>query len=44
MGDEAFSYSLEKALHDTEVRHFIAESRREDGDIYEGLLELVTRV
>ena len=40
MAYDAFSYDLEKALQDAKVRKYLAESRREEGDIYDGVLEL----
>lgn len=40
MAYDAFSYDLEKALKGVKVRKFITESRSEEGDIYDGVLEL----
>ncbi len=40
MAYDAFSYDLEKALADAKVRQFLLASRREEGDIYNGVLEL----
>ncbi len=37
---DAFSYDLEKALKDAKVRDYLARSRREEGDLWDGVLEL----
>ena len=40
MADDAFSYDLEKALQDRQIRAFLAKSRAEESDVYEGVFEL----
>ncbi len=40
MAYDAFSYDLEKALQDAKVKAFLLASRSEEGDIYDGVLEL----
>jgi hypothetical protein len=40
MAYDAFSYDLETALRDPKVRRFISESRGEEADFYDGVIEL----
>jgi hypothetical protein len=40
MADDAFSYDLGKALNDAKIRRFLSESRGEEADVYDGVLEL----
>jgi hypothetical protein len=40
MADDAFSYDLRKALNDAKIRRFLSESRGEEADVYDGVLEL----
>jgi hypothetical protein len=40
MAYDAFSYDLETALSDPKVIHFLSDSRSEEGDFYDGVLEL----
>lgn len=40
MADDAFSYDLGKALNDAKIRRFLSESRGEEADVYNGVLEL----
>jgi hypothetical protein len=40
MGDDAFSYELEKGLQDRKIRDYIAAAESQESDLYEGVLEL----
>jgi hypothetical protein len=40
MAYDAFSYDLERALRDARIREYIAESRREESDLFDGVLEV----
>jgi hypothetical protein len=40
MGDDAFSYELEKGLNDGKIRDYIAASRSQESDLFDGVLEL----
>jgi len=40
MAEDAFSYDLEKAMKDPRIKQQLADERREESDIYDGVLEL----
>ena len=40
MADDAFEYSLDRALHDRTVLAYIASSRRDESDVWDGVLDL----
>lgn len=40
MAEDAFSYDLGEALNDSKVRQFIAESKAQESDLYDGVIEL----
>ena len=40
MAYDAFSYDLEKALKDPRVKQYLVKSRREEPDLFDGVLEL----
>lgn len=40
MSYDAFSWSLEKALNDPAIRRYLSESKAEESDLFDGVLEL----
>jgi hypothetical protein len=40
MAEDAFSWELETALHDSKIRHYLAEQRALEDDFFDGVLEM----